>query len=100
MVPRSRSGWREETHDRISELHGNNNREYCKDYRKNYTRGAILTPSYVSAKYSSPADFYAVAPDEKPLRDHRTGRKRVLYNGNLLDSAIHFGEVPPEQAFE
>lgn len=45
-------------------------------------------------------DFYAVAPDEKPIHDHRTGRKCALCNGSLLDSIIHFGEFLPEQALE
>lgn len=37
-----------------------------------------------------------MAPDEKPIHDHRTGRKCVLCKGVLLDSIIHFGEYLPE----
>ncbi|KAL9007197.1 MAG: hypothetical protein Q9180_009727, partial [Flavoplaca navasiana] len=46
-----------EFQDRISELHGNSNREYCKDCGKEYIR-----------------DFRAVAAYEKTVHDHRTGR--------------------------
>ncbi|KAI2617602.1 DHS-like NAD/FAD-binding domain-containing protein [Hypomontagnella submonticulosa] len=61
--------------DRLSELHGNNNREYCKECGKEYIR-----------------DFRAVASQEKTIHDHRTGRKYALCGGVLLDSLIHFGE--------
>ncbi|KAI0376286.1 DHS-like NAD/FAD-binding domain-containing protein [Hypomontagnella monticulosa] len=61
--------------DRLSELHGNNNREYCKECGKEYIR-----------------DFRAVASQEKTIHDHRTGRKCALCGGVLLDSLIHFGE--------
>ncbi|KAF6832527.1 silent information regulator family protein [Colletotrichum musicola] len=61
--------------DKISELHGNSTREYCKDCNKEYIR-----------------DFRAVAKYEKTVRDHRTGRKCVVCGGVLLDSIINFGE--------
>ncbi|KAI1762943.1 DHS-like NAD/FAD-binding domain-containing protein [Hypoxylon sp. FL1150] len=61
--------------DRISELHGNSNREYCKDCNKEYIR-----------------DFRAVASYEKTAHDHRTGRKCALCGGVLLDTIINFGE--------
>ncbi|KAI5923012.1 NAD-dependent deacetylase sirtuin-7 [Camillea tinctor] len=61
--------------DSISELHGNNNREYCRDCGKEYIR-----------------DFRAVASYEKTVRDHRTGRKCARCGGVLLDSIINFGE--------
>ncbi|OTB15900.1 hypothetical protein K445DRAFT_317530 [Daldinia sp. EC12] len=61
--------------DKISELHSNNNREYCKDCGKEYIR-----------------DFRAVASYEKTVYDHRTGRKCVYCGGALLDSIINFGE--------
>ncbi|KAJ0114160.1 NAD-dependent deacetylase sirtuin-7 [Diaporthe amygdali] len=63
----------------ISEVHGNSNREYCKDCGKEYIR-----------------DFRAVAPDERPAHDHRTGRKCAICGGILLDSIINFGEPLPE----
>ncbi|KAI3399722.1 hypothetical protein diail_5789 [Diaporthe ilicicola] len=63
----------------ISELHGNSNREYCKDCGKEYIR-----------------DLRATAPDEAPVHDHRTGRKCALCGGVLLDSIINFGEALPE----
>ncbi|KAF3769752.1 DHS-like NAD/FAD-binding domain-containing protein [Cryphonectria parasitica EP155] len=65
--------------DRISELHGNSNREYCKECGKEYIR-----------------DFRAVAPDHNHVNDHRTGRKCALCKGVLLDSIINFGEYLPE----
>ncbi|CRK18861.1 hypothetical protein BN1723_002865 [Verticillium longisporum] len=61
--------------DRISELHGNSNLEYCRDCGKEYLR-----------------DFRAVSTYEKPIRDHRTGRKCASCNGVLLDTIINFGE--------
>ncbi|KAK1704522.1 DHS-like NAD/FAD-binding domain-containing protein [Colletotrichum lupini] len=66
--------------EKISELHGNSNREYCKDCGKEYLR-----------------DFRAVATYEKSIRDHRTGRKCPLCNGTLLDTIINFGEYLPAQ---
>ncbi|EXF74778.1 NAD-dependent deacetylase sirtuin-7 [Colletotrichum fioriniae PJ7] len=60
--------------EKISELHGNSNREYCKD-----------------------CDFRAVATYEKSIRDHRTGRKCPLCNGTLLDTIINFGEYLPAE---
>ncbi|KAI0483910.1 NAD-dependent deacetylase sirtuin-7 [Xylariaceae sp. FL0804] len=59
----------------ISELHGNSNREYCKDCGKEYIR-----------------DFRAVAPYDQSLHDHRTGRTCAACGGILLDTIIHFGE--------
>lgn len=67
----------------VSELHGNSNREYCKDCGKEYIR-----------------DFSAVAPDERPAHDHRTGRKCAICSGVLLDSIINFGEDLPAADFE
>ncbi|KAI1383069.1 DHS-like NAD/FAD-binding domain-containing protein [Hypoxylon trugodes] len=61
--------------EKISELHGNSNREYCKDCGKEYIR-----------------DFRAVASYEKTVHDHRTGRKCALCGGVLLDTIINFGE--------
>ncbi|KAK1517970.1 NAD-dependent deacetylase sirtuin-7 [Colletotrichum costaricense] len=66
--------------EKISELHGNSNREHCKDCGKEYLR-----------------DFRAVATYEKSIRDHRTGRKCPLCNGTLLDTIINFGEYLPAQ---
>ncbi|KAG9231020.1 DHS-like NAD/FAD-binding domain-containing protein [Amylocarpus encephaloides] len=66
--------------DRISELHGNSNREFCKDCGKEYIR-----------------DFRAVATYEKTVHDHRTGRKCTLCNGPLLDTIINFGESLPKK---
>ncbi|KAM7200745.1 DHS-like NAD/FAD-binding domain containing protein [Rhypophila sp. PSN 637] len=47
--------------DEISELHGNSNRESCRDCGKEYI-----------------PDFRAVARYEKTVHDHRTGRKCVM----------------------
>ncbi|KAI1799712.1 DHS-like NAD/FAD-binding domain-containing protein [Daldinia bambusicola] len=69
--------------DKISELHGNNNREYCKDCGKEYIR-----------------DFRAVAPYKKTVFDHRTGRKCASCGGALHDSIINFGEALSEQPLE
>ncbi|KAI1655270.1 DHS-like NAD/FAD-binding domain-containing protein [Daldinia decipiens] len=66
--------------DKISELHGNNNREYCKDCGKEYIR-----------------DFRAVASYEKTVYDHRTGRKCARCGGALLDSIVNFGEYLPAE---
>lgn len=42
------------------------------------------------------ADFYAVAPDNRPLHDHRTGRKcPVCITQPLHDTIIHFSEDLP-----
>ncbi|KAL6400229.1 Sir2 family protein [Ilyonectria robusta] len=67
----------------ISELHGNNNREYCKDCGKEYIR-----------------DFRAVATYEKTVHDHRTGRKCARCDGALHDSIINFGEALPAQPLQ
>ncbi|KAI0133755.1 DHS-like NAD/FAD-binding domain-containing protein [Xylariales sp. AK1849] len=69
--------------DRISELHGNSNRECCKDCGKEYIR-----------------DFRAVSTYEKSIHDHRTGRKCARCGGALHDSIINFGEPLPAEAFE
>ncbi|KAI1371704.1 NAD-dependent deacetylase sirtuin-7 [Hypoxylon crocopeplum] len=69
--------------DRISELHGNSNREYCKDCGKEYIR-----------------DFRAVASYDKSVHDHRTGRKCARCGGVLLDSIINFGESLPADALQ
>ncbi|KAK0653038.1 NAD-dependent deacetylase sirtuin-7 [Cercophora newfieldiana] len=67
--------------DRISELHGNSNRETCaKGCGKEYIR-----------------DFRAVATYEKTVHDHRTGRKCDACGGNLYDTIINFGEYLPEK---
>ncbi|KAJ3548924.1 hypothetical protein NM208_g756 [Fusarium decemcellulare] len=75
-----RSGIRPEM---ISELHGNSNRECCRDCGKEYIR-----------------DFRAVATYEKTVRDHRTGRKCTRCGGVLHDSIINFGENLPEEALK
>ncbi|KAJ5329640.1 hypothetical protein N7452_010030 [Penicillium brevicompactum] len=62
----------------ISELHGNSNREYCKDCDKEYMR-----------------DFRAVSNYENGDHDHHTGRKCVLCGGVLLDSIVNFDENLP-----
>ncbi|KAF5670079.1 NAD-dependent deacetylase sirtuin-6 [Fusarium heterosporum] len=66
--------------DRISELHGNSNRECCKDCGKEYIR-----------------DFRAVATYDKSVHDHRTGRKCTQCGGNLHDTIINFSESLPEE---
>ncbi|KHE84222.1 DHS-like NAD/FAD-binding domain-containing protein [Neurospora crassa] len=66
--------------DMISELHGNTNIEHCKNCGKEFLR----------------ADFYAVAPDNRPLHDHRTGRKcPICLTQPLHDTIIHFSEDLP-----
>lgn len=67
--------------DRISELHGNSNREHCKDCGKDYIR-----------------DFRAVGTYEKGDDDHATGRKCAKCGGTLYDTIINFGESLPERA--
>ncbi|KAI5865144.1 NAD-dependent deacetylase sirtuin-7 [Durotheca rogersii] len=67
--------------DKISELHGNNNREQCRDCGKEYIR-----------------DFRAVATYEKTVHDHRTGRKCARCGGTLVDSIVNFGEALPAEA--
>ncbi|KAM0221272.1 hypothetical protein ACHAQD_005628 [Fusarium lateritium] len=71
---------RARTNERISELHGNSNRECCKDCGKEYIR-----------------DFRAVATYDKSVHDHRTGRKCAICGGNLHDTIINFGEDLPEE---
>lgn len=65
---------------KISELHGNSNREYCNDCGKEYIR-----------------DFRAVATYSKSVHDHRTERKCTLCNSPLYDTIINFGEHLPAQ---
>ncbi|CZR58868.1 uncharacterized protein PAC_08760 [Phialocephala subalpina] len=67
--------------NKISEVHGNSNRESCKDCGKEYIR-----------------DFRAVATYEKTVHDHRTGRKCALCGGVLLDSIVNFGDDLPIEA--
>jgi NAD-dependent SIR2 family protein deacetylase len=69
--------------DRISELHGNSNREYCEGCGKEFIR-----------------DFRAVATYEKSVKDHRTGRKCTRCGGALRDTIVNFGEDLPERAFQ
>lgn len=38
-----------------------------------------------------------MAPDDKPVTYHQTGRKCALCNGILLDTIINFGELLPEK---
>ncbi|KAL2063551.1 hypothetical protein VTL71DRAFT_5356 [Oculimacula yallundae] len=71
------------TSDRISELHGNSNRESCADCGKEFIR-----------------DFRAVATYEKTVRDHRTGRKCARCGGVLHDSIVNFGEDLPRETLE
>ncbi|KAK3948162.1 DHS-like NAD/FAD-binding domain-containing protein [Pseudoneurospora amorphoporcata] len=63
--------------DMISELHANTNIGYCNQCYKEFLR----------------AGFYAVAPDNRPLHDHRTGRKYpICITQSLHDTIIHFSE--------
>ncbi|KAK2042813.1 NAD-dependent deacetylase sirtuin-7 [Colletotrichum somersetense] len=66
--------------ERISELHGNSNRESCKDCGKEYIR-----------------DFRAVATYEKTVHDHRTGRRCAVCGGALVDTIVNFGEYLPAE---
>ncbi|KXX73708.1 NAD-dependent protein deacetylase SRT1, partial [Madurella mycetomatis] len=68
---------------KISELHGNSNREYCKDCGQEYIR-----------------DFRAVSTYQTSIHDHRTGRKCALCSGPLLDSIINFTESLPQEALK
>ncbi|KAI1367699.1 NAD-dependent deacetylase sirtuin-7 [Xylaria arbuscula] len=67
------------TPDKISELHGNSNLEYCRGCGQEYLR-----------------DFRAVSTYENSIHDHRTGRTCALCGGALLDTIINFGESLPE----
>jgi hypothetical protein len=87
----------------ISELHGNSNREDCKDCGKDYIRGVSVScynpgwPHYTQALLTSIfKDFRAVAPDQRLSHDHRTGRKCAICGGHLLDCIINFGENLPD----
>ncbi|KAK2604083.1 hypothetical protein N8I77_007041 [Diaporthe amygdali] len=73
------------------------------DLRSIDTLQAIPTPTHMALvelqnrgilKYL--INFRAVAPDERPAHDHRTGRKCAICGGILLDSIINFGEPLPE----
>ncbi|KAJ5907082.1 uncharacterized protein N7473_003998 [Penicillium subrubescens] len=66
--------------ERIAELHGNSNREACKDCNKEYMR-----------------DFRAVSTYKNGIHDHRTGRKCARCGGTLVDSIINFGENLPKR---
>ncbi|KAK7447139.1 NAD-dependent deacetylase sirtuin-7 [Colletotrichum acutatum] len=106
--------------EKISELHGNSNREYCKDCGKEFLRGIVspflyrilfrhsccglwllnsprLQPHITTDIDENKPDFRAVATYEKSIRDHRTGRKCPLCNGTLLDTIINFGEYLPAE---
>lgn len=69
--------------EKISELHGNSNREVCEDCGKEYLR-----------------DFSAVASYRKSVHDHYTGRRCVKCNGKLKDTIINFGEPLPQKQLE
>ncbi|CAG9936453.1 unnamed protein product [Clonostachys rosea f. rosea IK726] len=69
--------------ENISELHGNSNREYCKDCGKDYIR-----------------DFHATATYETSIHDHRTGRNCSRCGGDLHDSIINFGEALPDDVLD
>ncbi|KAL9624125.1 MAG: hypothetical protein Q9160_001647 [Pyrenula sp. 1 TL-2023] len=87
--------------DKISELHGNSNREYCKDCGKEYIRGACPDSGIsIPPRCSHYVDFRAVATYEKTVRDHRTGRKCARCGGALHDSIVNFGESLPAQPQE
>ncbi|TVY82120.1 NAD-dependent protein deacetylase SRT1 [Lachnellula suecica] len=64
--------------NKISELHGNTNREICKDCGKEYLR-----------------DYRAVASYEHSDHDHRTGRKCASCGGVLHDTIVNFDEFLP-----
>ncbi|KAH7438417.1 hypothetical protein KP509_04G014200 [Ceratopteris richardii] len=64
----------------ISELHGNSNREYCKNCGKEYLR-----------------DFRAVASYRETVHDHRTGRKCGACGSDLHDSIVNFNEPLPQK---
>ncbi|KAJ3297382.1 hypothetical protein HK104_000553 [Borealophlyctis nickersoniae] len=66
--------------DVISELHGNSNREYCKQCGKEYIR-----------------DYRAVASYRHDVHDHKTGRKCSVCGSDLHDSIINFNEPLPQQ---
>lgn len=89
----------------ISELHGNSNRESCKDCGKEYIRGMSARLDHERAIPQTDhrhvlLDFRATAPDDRPAHDHRTGRKCAVCGGTLLDSIINFGEDLPEVDFQ
>lgn len=69
--------------ENISELHGNSNREICRDCGKEYLR-----------------DFRAVASYEHSDHDHRTGRKCAVCGGALHDTIVNFGEFLPEKGLQ
>ncbi|KAJ3427788.1 nad-dependent protein deacetylase sirtuin-7 [Anaeramoeba flamelloides] len=59
--------------EKISELHGNSNKEYCKDCQSEYFRPFRCRTS-------------------REVHDHQTGRKCDKCGGKLYDSIINFGE--------
>ncbi|KAJ5161649.1 DHS-like NAD/FAD-binding domain-containing protein [Penicillium capsulatum] len=69
--------------ERVSELHGNSNRESCNDCGKEYIR-----------------DFRAVSTYENGDHDHRTTRKCARCGGGLYDTIINFGESLPSRAMD
>ncbi|KAJ3443430.1 nad-dependent protein deacetylase sirtuin-(6/7) family member [Anaeramoeba flamelloides] len=60
--------------DKISELHGNTNKEHCKDCETEYFRP------------------FSVYDTWTPPNDHRSGRKCENCGGLLYDTIINFGE--------
>ena len=64
----------------IAELHGNSNKEYCKNCKKAFIR------NYRTRTASQ-------------VHDHKTGRKCEC-GGELYDSIINFGENLPEEELE
>jgi len=67
----------------IAELHGNRNLERCSKCGKEYLRDFDATASYIFS-----------------VHDHRTGRKCVVCDGDLLDSIINFGDNLPQQQLD
>jgi mono-ADP-ribosyltransferase sirtuin 6 len=85
--------------EKISELHGNSNREACKDCGKEYIRGEHQhNISSLHHHSHTLSDFRAVGNYEKGDHDHRTSRKCGCCGGELHDSIINFGENLPVRA--
>ncbi|KAH7356932.1 DHS-like NAD/FAD-binding domain-containing protein [Rhexocercosporidium sp. MPI-PUGE-AT-0058] len=85
--------------DKISELHGNSNRESCKDCGKEFI-GGMQNPHPSTDGPLTSKDFRAVATYEKTVRDRRTGRKCTRCGGALHDSIVNFGEALPAEALQ
>ena len=66
--------------DRLAELHGNTNKEYCKQCGKVYHR-----------------DFGT--REARDVHDHRTSRKCIQCHVHLHDTIINFGESLPFEEF-